>query len=59
MSYRCNGSGLVFRTDPGITLRAMVDRAAVVEIDAIEPSSTPAGVVVRGRGRETDGSTSR
>jgi nitroimidazol reductase NimA-like FMN-containing flavoprotein (pyridoxamine 5'-phosphate oxidase superfamily) len=55
VNYRWDGSGVVFRTDPGVTLRAVRDRAVAFEIDTIETSShTGWSVVVRGRGSETD-----
>jgi nitroimidazol reductase NimA-like FMN-containing flavoprotein (pyridoxamine 5'-phosphate oxidase superfamily) len=55
LNYRWDGAGVVFRTDPGTTLRSIVDRTVVFEIDTIDDAThTGWSVIVRGRGLEID-----
>ena len=55
VNYRWDGSGVVCRLDPGLTLRALADRVVVFEIDGFDlPARTGWSVIVRGRAVEAE-----
>jgi nitroimidazol reductase NimA-like FMN-containing flavoprotein (pyridoxamine 5'-phosphate oxidase superfamily) len=57
LNYRWDGTGVVFRTDPGVTLQSIVDGVVVFEVDALDRSArTGWSVIVRGRSREIEAS---
>jgi nitroimidazol reductase NimA-like FMN-containing flavoprotein (pyridoxamine 5'-phosphate oxidase superfamily) len=55
INYHWDGSGVVFRTDPGLILHAIIDHTVVFEIDDTDNASrTGWSVIIRGRGQETE-----
>ena len=55
VNYRWDGSGVVCRLDPGLTLRALADRVVVFEIDGFDPQArTGWSVIVRGHAVEAE-----
>jgi nitroimidazol reductase NimA-like FMN-containing flavoprotein (pyridoxamine 5'-phosphate oxidase superfamily) len=57
VNYRWDGSGVLFRTDPGLTLKAVAEGPVVFEVDGYDSAAhTGWSVIVRGRGREVDAS---
>jgi uncharacterized protein len=52
VNYTWDGSGVLFRTDPGTKLSASKDRPVAFEIDGLEPDTRRGwSVIVKGRGR--------
>jgi hypothetical protein len=55
VNYRWDGSAVVCRLDPGLTLRALADRTVVFEIDGFDATArTGWSVIVRGRAVEAE-----
>ena len=53
LNYRWDGVGVVFRTDPGVTLQCIADRLVVFEVDDLDRGArTGWSVIVRGRSHE-------
>jgi nitroimidazol reductase NimA-like FMN-containing flavoprotein (pyridoxamine 5'-phosphate oxidase superfamily) len=52
VNYTWDGSGVLFRTDPGTKLSASKDRSVVFEIDGLDADTRRGwSVIVKGRGR--------
>jgi hypothetical protein len=55
LNYRWDGSGVICRLDPGLTLHARADRTVVFEIDGFDTTArTGWSVIVRGRAAEAE-----
>ena len=55
LNYRWDGSGVLCRLDPGLSLRALRDGTVVFEIDGFDTTArTGWSVIVRGRASEAE-----